>query len=92
MPYMAVKDLKRTRELWARLGRERELIITKEGAPCAIMVSVSPDTVEASLAGIRRALFSAAVSRARQAAEQNPPAEAEIELLIQQSRRERGVS
>ena len=30
MSYLAVKDLKRSREVWARLAEERELIITKD--------------------------------------------------------------
>ena len=36
MDYLAVKDLKKTRELWAKLASERELVITKDGKPSAL--------------------------------------------------------
>ena len=69
MDYLAVKDLKKTRDLWQKLDRERELIITRDGKPSALMISVSPETVDDALREIRRALFSAAVGRARKQAE-----------------------
>ena len=31
MDYMAVKDLKKSRELWEKLATERELVITRDG-------------------------------------------------------------
>lgn len=92
MTYMAVKDLKRTRELWLRLQQEKELIITREGKPCAILIEVSADNLEDSLMEIRRALFSAAVTRARRRAQKNPPSLKAIEALVRKSRRERGIS
>ena len=91
MDYLAVKDLKKTKELWQKLERERELVITKDGQPSALMISVSPDTVEESLREIRRALFAAAVGRVRKMAEADPLDPAEIEGLIKTSRNERGV-
>ncbi len=91
MSYIAVRDLKQTKVLWNRLRDERELIITREGKPCAIMVEVSPENVEDSLNEIRRAIFSSAITRARRKAEQIPISPQEIENVIQQSRRERQV-
>ena len=89
MDYIAVKDLKKTRELWSKLDRDRELIITRDGKPSALMISVSPETVDDALREIRRALFSAAVSRARKRAEADPPLVEEIEELVRKSRSER---
>lgn len=91
MDYLAVKDLKRTKELWQKLDREKELVITRDGQPSALMISVSPDTLEESLREIRRALFAAALSRVRKRAEKDPPDPAEIEGLIEASRKERGI-
>ena len=92
MEYLAVKDLKKTRELWQKLDKQRELVITRDGRPSAIMIRVSPETVDDSLREIRRALFSAAVGRARKKAAADPPIEEEIDKVIRTSRRERGIS
>ena len=93
MHYLAAKDLKKTRELWQKLADERELVITRDGKPSALMISVSPETVEDSLREIRRALFSAALSRVRRrAGEEGIPDDAAIAAEIDQSRRDRGLS
>ena len=92
MTYLTVKDLKKTRELWERLRRERELIVTRDGLPCAIMVEVSPENADEALAEIRRALFSTAISRARRRAEQHPAPAHAIDSLVRKSRKRRGVS
>jgi len=93
MDYLAVKDLKKTRELWQKLADERELVITRDGKPSALMISISPETVEDSLREVRRALFSAAVSRVRRRAEKEGiPDDAAIASEIDQSRRDRSLS
>lgn len=89
MTYLQVKDLKKTRELWWRLEQDRELVITKDGQPRAIMISVEPDELESSLVEIRRALFSAAVGRVRRRAETLPLADDDIVRAIEESRRDR---
>ena len=93
MDYLAVKDLKKTRELWEKLASERELVITKDGKPSALMISVSPETLEESLREIHRTLFSAAVRRVRKRAEtEGMPDDAAIAAEIAQSRKKRGLS
>ena len=92
MTYMAVKDLKKTRDLWETLDQEREIVITKDGMPCAILVDVAPDMVEEALAEIRRALFSTAIARARRKGEEMPPATEDIDAVIRQSREDRNAS
>ncbi len=89
MTYIAVKDLKQGRLIWEKLSAERELVITRDGRPCAILVSVETDEVEDSLAAIRRALFSAAVTRARRRAAAKPPAAGAIAGTIRKSRSRR---
>lgn len=92
MSYIAVKDLKKTKMLWELLECEREVVITREGKPAAVMVAVSPDTVEEALSEIRRALFSAAVSRARRRGEKEPLDAEELDEAIRASRQERAGS
>ena len=92
MDYLAVKDLKKTRNLWEKLASERKLVITRNGKPSALMISVSPETVEESLREIRRALFSTAVNRVRKRAEtKGIPDDEAIVAEIDQSRKERDL-
>ncbi len=89
MIYLAVKDLKKSKLLWEKLASEKEIVITRDGRPCAILIGVQADTVEDSLSEIRRAMFSAAVSRVRRKAQDNPPDVQKIAQTIEESRRER---
>ncbi len=91
MSYMAVKDLKKTRELREVLSRDREVIVTKDGKPFALMVEISPDAVEDSLDEVRRALFSAAVKQARKKAVEHPMDDESIAAEILASRESRGL-
>lgn len=92
MDYLAAKDLKKTKKLWEKLASERKLVITRDGKPSALMISVSPETVEEALREIRRALFSTAVSRVRKRAEmEGSLADEAIAAEIDQSRKERDL-
>lgn len=92
MNYLTVKDLKQTRKIWAQLNEERELIITKDGKPCAVLVEVTPENCDESLKEIRRALFSSAVARIRRKAADRQVAPEEVDVLISESRQTRGVN
>lgn len=89
MSYIAVKDLKRPRELRATLDREREVIVTKDGRPFAVMLGVDADDADDTLREVRRALFSSAVLRSRRRARENPISPAEIEAEIKTARNSR---
>ena len=91
MGYLTVKDLKQTRSLWRQLNAERELVITRDGRPCAILVEVNADSCDESLAEIRRGLFSSAVSRIRRKANNRPIPMDEVEAVIADTRKGRGV-
>lgn len=91
MTYLTVKDLKQTRNLWRQLSAERELVITRDGKPCAILVEVNADSCDESLAEIRRGLFSSAVSRIRRNATNQPISSEEIDAVIAESRKERSL-
>ena len=91
MSYMAVKDLKKTRFLRERLEKERELILTKDGQPFALIIGIQPENVESSLAEIRRAKFSAAVMGARRKTVSSPLDRKKIDDEILKSRKTRGI-
>jgi antitoxin (DNA-binding transcriptional repressor) of toxin-antitoxin stability system len=89
MGYLSVTDLKKTKALGEQLAAEREIIVTRDGKPMAIMVGVDGDSVESSLREIRRALFSAAVTRIRDRAATDAPDPSAIESAIHAARRDR---
>jgi antitoxin (DNA-binding transcriptional repressor) of toxin-antitoxin stability system len=89
MSYVAIKDLKRSRTIGELLEREREIIVTRDGRPFAIMVGITPDSVEQSMSEIRRAMFSSAVMNARKRASTSPPTESEILKEVTEARAQR---
>ena len=91
MGYLAVKDLKKTRLLREKLEKERELVLTKDGQPFALIIGIPPDDVEGSLNEVRRALFSSAVMRARKKTMVSPAKDTKINEEIQKSRKIRGL-
>ncbi len=55
MQFMAVRDLRgKSAEAWAKLEREREIVITSNGKPIAIMTAVSEENLEEALTVMRR--------------------------------------
>jgi len=62
MKFVSVRDLRgRSAEIWRELPDEREMVITSNGKPIAILSSTSEASVEESLLAIRRARGMAAV-------------------------------
>jgi hypothetical protein len=89
MTSIAVRDLKHPRELRDTLDREREVVVTKDGHPFAIMISTDPDAADDTLREVRRALFSSAVLRARRRATDRPLADSDIAAEVKAARRGR---
>ena len=64
MKFITVRELRgRSGQVWTKLAREREVILTSNGKPIAILSSVSEETLEESLAAVRRARAVAAVEK-----------------------------
>lgn len=62
MKFVTVRELRgRSGQVWSKLARERDMILTSNGKPIAILSAVSEDTLEESLAAVRRARAVAAV-------------------------------
>ena len=62
MKFITVRDLRgQPTEVWTKLSRDKELVLTSNGKPIAILSAVSEDTLEASLVALRQARAIAAV-------------------------------
>ena len=62
MRFVSVRELRgNSAEIWQRLTKERELVITSNGKPIAILSPTSEETLEESLDAIRTARAAAAV-------------------------------
>jgi antitoxin (DNA-binding transcriptional repressor) of toxin-antitoxin stability system len=54
--FVSVRDLRgRSAEIWRELPAEREMVITSNGRPVAILAAVGESNVEEALASFRRA-------------------------------------
>jgi antitoxin (DNA-binding transcriptional repressor) of toxin-antitoxin stability system len=67
MKFLSVRDLRsKSAEVWKGLAQEREMVVTSNGRPIAILSAVTDETLEETLAAIRRARAVAAVSEIQQ--------------------------
>jgi prevent-host-death family protein len=56
MQFVTVRELRsRSADVWRRLAKEGDLVITSNGKPLALLSAVSPHDLEESLAALRRA-------------------------------------
>jgi len=56
MRFLSVRDLRgKSAEIWKRLPGEREMIITNNGRPIAILAAINESNLEESLAAFRQA-------------------------------------
>jgi antitoxin (DNA-binding transcriptional repressor) of toxin-antitoxin stability system len=96
MKLIAIQDLKQPRQLKERLRAEKELLLTSDGRPVAVLVNVDasedPETVIQSIRDSRSRL---ALSRIREAASHNGAANMTLEeinreiAVVRKSRRSR---
>ena len=64
MKFLSVRDLRsRSADIWETLPAEREMVITNNGRPVAILASVNESNLEESLAAFRQARAVDAVAR-----------------------------
>jgi antitoxin (DNA-binding transcriptional repressor) of toxin-antitoxin stability system len=72
MKFLSVRDLRgKSAEIWKELPNEREMIITSNGRPIAILAAISESNLEESLAAFRQArAVEAVVTLQRRSADQ----------------------
>lgn len=62
MKFISVRDLRgKSAEVWKDLATEREVVVTSNGRPIAILSAISESNLEESLAAIRQARAAEAV-------------------------------
>ncbi len=62
MKFISVRDLRgKSAEVWKKLPREREVVVTNNGRPIAILSAVNESNLEESLSAIRQARAAEAV-------------------------------
>lgn len=67
MRFVSVRDLRgRSAEIWRDLPDERELVITNNGRPVAILAAVDESNLEESLSAFRQARAVDAVAKLQQ--------------------------
>ena len=55
MKFVSVRDLRgHSAQVWKELAERKEMVITSNGKPIAILCAVSEDSLEPSLSAIRR--------------------------------------
>jgi len=93
MKFVTIRDLRsKTAAIRKDLEHEREIVLTANGRPFAVMTPVESDTVEDEIRAIRRARAKAAVERVRTAAKARGLDDLtmnEIDTLIAEARRAR---
>ena len=63
MKFLSVRELRgHSARVWEELPTEREMVVTNNGRPVAILTTVGEADVEESLAAIRRARATSAVT------------------------------
>ena len=92
MNFIAIKDLKQPRRLKERLLNEKELLLTSDGKPVAVLVNVGPmDDPEVVVQAVRDSRSRLARARASaRSAGTNTMGMRDVELEIATARRERG--
>ncbi len=93
MNLIAIKDLKQPRRLKERLSSEKELLLTSDGKPVAVLVEVGPaDDPELVIQAVRDSRSRLALARVRESARKAGTTSMslrDIELEIAAARKER---
>ena len=96
MKFVSVRDLRgKSAEVWRDLPNEREMIITSNGRPIAILAAISESNLEESLAAFRQARAVEAVATLqRRSADQGTDkiTMGEIDAEIKNVRRKRATA
>jgi antitoxin (DNA-binding transcriptional repressor) of toxin-antitoxin stability system len=96
MRFVTVRELRsKTATLRKDLDQDREIVLTANGRPFAVVSRIEPDSLEEELQAIRRARAKVAVERLRaqaQAKGLNRLTMDDIDAIVAETRRQRRVS
>jgi antitoxin (DNA-binding transcriptional repressor) of toxin-antitoxin stability system len=94
MEFITIRDLRtRPGQIWDKLRQQRDLILTSNGKPIAVLSHIDEGGVEETLASLRRARAQAALSRLRadaaaQGLDRLSTDEIEVEIAAARSERQ----
>lgn len=72
MTFITARDLRlKPAEVWEKVEKEGDVVVTVNGRPCAIITGITPETVEQSLLLLKRIRAEAALSALREKAAKN---------------------
>ena len=67
MKFLSVRDLRgKSAQVWRELAREREMVVTSNGRPIALLTAVDENNVERSLAAWRQVRATQAITSIQQ--------------------------
>lgn len=67
MKFLSVRDLRgKSAQVWRELSREKEMVVTSNGRPIAVLTAVTGSDVEESLAAWRRVRATCAIASIQQ--------------------------
>lgn len=95
MRFVSVRDLRgKSAEIWRDLAGEREMVITSNGRPIAILAAVDESNFEASLRAFRRnraidAVYDLQRGSVERGTDAIPPADVEAEIAAVRQKRRR---
>jgi antitoxin (DNA-binding transcriptional repressor) of toxin-antitoxin stability system len=95
MKFLSVRDLRgKSAKVWKELPEEKEMIVTSNGRPIAILASIGESNVEESLSAFRQARAIAAVSALQrgsveQGTDRMSPEELDGEIMAVREKRRR---
>lgn len=71
MKFISVRDLRlRSAEIWRQLQQEKEMVVTSNGRPVAVLAGIEGQDVVEYLAALRRARAMLAVNKIQEHAQQ----------------------
>lgn len=82
-------------KVWKKLAKARELIVTRNGKPFALLTETTPTSLDEDLANLRRARFGRALSAIRAQAKSrglDKLSSEEINKIIREARKARRAS
>lgn len=93
MNFITARELRlNTSDLWAMLDKDRELVVTLNGRPVAILTGISGENLEVTLRAVRKARGEWAIRKLQESAVAqglDRMTDEEIEEEIRQARKDR---
>lgn len=82
-------------KVWKKLAKARELVVTRNGKPFAVLTETTPTTLDEDMANLRRVRFGQALSAIRKQAKTrglDKLSPTEINAIIREARKGRRAS